>query len=84
MIVQQLRNLGINSTVLQGLGFGSIVGSIAIWNLRRINGDSAHAERFGIFIGLWAPTFLILANEVSALEKAEAATTSPSVTSPDA
>jgi len=22
----------------------------------------AHAERFGIFIGLWAPTFFILSN----------------------
>ena len=22
----------------------------------------AHAERFGIFVGLWAPTFFILSN----------------------
>ena len=46
------------------LGFASIVGSIAIWFL---TGGStveslAHAERFGIFVGLWAPTFLILSN----------------------
>ena len=25
-------------------------------------GDPAHAERFGIFIGLWAPTLMGLAN----------------------
>jgi hypothetical protein len=72
MIIQALRGIGINSTVLQGLGFGSILGSIAIWNLRRQSGDPAHAERFGIFVGLWAPTFLILANDMAALEKAEA------------
>lgn len=24
--------------------------------------QTAHAERFGIFIGLWAPTMLILSN----------------------
>jgi hypothetical protein len=46
------------------LGFASIVGSIAIWYLTR--GPSletqAHAERFGIFVGLWAPTFFILSN----------------------
>lgn len=42
----------------------SIVLSIWIWWF--MNGDApeeqAHAERFGIFIGLWAPTFLILSN----------------------
>ena len=44
------------------LGFASIVGSIVIWYTT--GGDQpdiqAHAERFGIFVGLWAPTFLIL------------------------
>jgi len=44
------------------MGFASIVGSIAIWFLTK--GDSlenaAHAERFGIFVGLWAPTFFVL------------------------
>jgi len=46
------------------LGFASILGSIAIWFLA--GGTTveaqAHAERFGIFVGLWAPTFLILSN----------------------
>lgn len=71
MIIQQLRSIGINSTVLQGLGLASIGGSIAIWNLRRLAGDAAHAERFGIFVGLWAPTFFVMANEAAAQEKAE-------------
>lgn len=39
-------------------GFLSIAASIAIWFL--FKGDAAHAERFGIFVGLWAPTFFIL------------------------
>lgn len=72
MIVNKLRGIGINSTILQGLGIGSIAASIAIWNLRRLRGDAAHAERFGIFVGLWAPTFLILANEAAAQEQHEA------------
>ena len=46
------------------LGFVSIIGSIAIWFLT--GGTSpesqAHGERFGIFVGLWAPTFFILSN----------------------
>lgn len=54
------------SKVTYYLGFLSILGSIAIWFL---TGGSeavtqAHAERFGIFVGLWAPTFFILSNRL--------------------
>ncbi len=46
------------------LGFVSILGSIAIWFYTggTTPESLAHAERFGIFVGLWAPTFLILSN----------------------
>lgn len=46
------------------LGFASIIGSIAVWYLTRgpMGEAQAHAERFGIFVGLWAPTFFILSN----------------------
>ena len=46
------------------LGFASIIGSIAIWYMSGGPGEEAkaHAERFGIFVGLWAPTFFILSN----------------------
>jgi len=48
-------------------GFLSILGSIAVWYLASVGNnpiwtipDQAHGERFGIFVGLWAPTFFIL------------------------
>lgn len=46
------------------LGFASIIGSIAIWYTTGGNdaNSQAHGERFGIFVGLWAPTFFILSN----------------------
>jgi hypothetical protein len=44
-------------------GFLSIGASIAIWFFYK-GGDSAHAERFGIFVGLWAPTFFILSDRL--------------------
>ena len=46
------------------LGFASILGSIAVWFLTggQAADTHAHAERFGIFVGLWAPTFFILSN----------------------
>ncbi len=50
------------STACVALGGASIVASIATWAAARgeTAEERAHAERFGIFIGLWAPTFLIL------------------------
>ena len=46
------------------LGFMSIAASIAIWYLTggKTVELQAHGERFGIFVGLWAPTFMILSN----------------------
>ncbi len=49
------------STACFVLGFASIVGSIAVWFLSK-GSDQAHGERFGIFVGLWAPTFFILSS----------------------
>lgn len=48
------------------LGFLSIIASIAIWLFQ--GGPAVafepriHGELFGIFVGLWAPTFFILSN----------------------
>ena len=39
----------------------SVAGSIVVWSLTG-DSDPAHAERFGIFVGLWAPTLMGLAN----------------------
>ena len=36
----------------------SVACSILVWCLS--GGDPAHAERFGIFVGLWAPTLMTL------------------------
>ena len=38
----------------------SVVASIGVW--MSVDGDPAHAERFGIFVGLWAPTLMGLSN----------------------
>ncbi|NJK90888.1 MAG: hypothetical protein HC904_03050 [Blastochloris sp.] len=57
------RKLGLICFIL---GFASIAGSIAIWYAAGGVGSDplevAHGERFGIFVGLWAPTFFILSN----------------------
>lgn len=68
MLVQRMKDIGITSDVLQILGFASIFGSIATWRTAAGSGDSAHAERFGIFVGLWAPTFFALAGQLAIAE----------------
>lgn len=55
------------STICFQAGMLSILLSIWIWWFLNGAGSSspeeqAHAERFGIFVGLWAPTLLILSN----------------------
>ena len=49
------------SNVCFVMGFVSILASIAIWAMAK-DPDPAHGERFGIFVGLWAPTFFALSD----------------------
>ena len=52
---QQLSNVCFTASLV------SVNVSILTWVFAS-QGDPAHAERFGIFIGLWAPTLMGLAN----------------------
>ena len=63
------------STTCAVMGAASIVASIGIWASTKghTSEERAHAERFGIFVGLWAPTFFILADLLG-----RSAATSPS------
>lgn len=66
-MIKLIRDLGISSDIAFGASFASILLSILMWNIRR-GADAAHAERLGIFVGLWAPTLAILGH---ALQQAE-------------
>ena len=57
----QLKRLGDLRLVL---GFLSVLASLAIWFYTAGSEPltQAHGERFGLFAGLWAPTFFILSN----------------------
>lgn len=68
MLVRTLRSTGISSDVLHLAALASIGGSILTWRAAKSKGDPAHAERFGIFVGLWAPTFFALADAVKQSE----------------
>ncbi|AKJ63908.1 hypothetical protein [Kiritimatiella glycovorans] len=48
------------------LGFLSIVGAVLVWFLAggTTPEKQAYAERFGIFIGLWVPSFFALSTRL--------------------
>jgi hypothetical protein len=58
------ENLRILSDVCLYLGFLSIIASVATW-FTAARENRAYGERFGIFIGLWVPSFFILSNRLS-------------------
>ena len=63
-MVELLKKVGLSQDLMFVLGFASVGASIAVWNAKKGN-DPAHAERFGIFIGLWAPTFFAIGNSLA-------------------
>ena len=71
MIFRALHRLGIPSDVAYGAALVSIAVSIGAWAIRNEK-SAANAERLGIFIGLWAPTFMIIGNGLH-VEEAQAA-----------
>ena len=58
------ENLRLLSDVCLYLGFLSIIPSIVTW-FTASRENRAYGERFGIFIGLWVPSFFILSNRLS-------------------
>ena len=68
MLIKQLKETGATSDMMYGAMLASIAGSILIWAMKK-DGNEANAERFGIFVGLWAPTFAILGNALETQEQ---------------
>jgi hypothetical protein len=76
--IKVLRRAGISSSMCYTAGLASIGLSIASWFTSR-NLESkgiARADRWGIFVGQWAPTFFALGNAMRMEE--EMAETRPS------
>jgi hypothetical protein len=74
-IALALHRAGLRSDLLHGLGFASVVGSLALW-ARSAGADDrfakARAERVAIFVGLWPPTLFLLGKVLQDLESAPA------------
>ena len=70
-MLRKLKSLGYSANLSYALGFLSVIASIAIWFTQGGTGDAeaaAAGERFGIFVGLWAPTFMAIGNGIDNLK----------------
>lgn len=63
-MISMLRRAGISSSMLYTAGMASIGLSVASWMMSRSIESRGidRADRWGIFIGQWAPTFFALGN----------------------
>ncbi|HUR05204.1 MAG TPA: hypothetical protein VM347_21850 [Nonomuraea sp.] len=61
-MIKMLHKMGIKASHMYAAGFGSIGVSVASWVMSRNyeKAELARADRWGIFIGQWAPTFFAL------------------------
>lgn len=69
-MLRKLKALGFSANLSYALGFLSVIISIVVW-FTQGGTDAGEAgaagERLGIFIGLWAPTFMSIGNGIDNL-----------------
>ncbi len=63
-MIKLLRDLGLTSDIAYLAALASIGASVAAWAASRSMEDAPgeKADRWGIYVGLWAPTFMALGN----------------------
>lgn len=70
-MVKKLHEMGVRSEHAYVAGAGSIALSFASWLVSRKAEDAGldRADRWGIFVGQWAPTFFALGNALRSYER---------------
>jgi hypothetical protein len=63
-MIKFLRGLGITSDLAYVAAIASIGASVVAWTMSSKMEDAPgeKADRWGIYVGLWAPTFMALGN----------------------
>jgi hypothetical protein len=63
-MIKFIRGLGLTSDLAYVAAVASIGASVAAWTMSRNMEDAPgeKADRWGIYVGLWAPTFMALGN----------------------
>ena len=71
MVIKKLYELGLRSEHAYAAAFASIAASFAVWavSLSQEKAGLDRADRWGIFVGEWAPTFFGLGLALSHYEQ---------------
>jgi hypothetical protein len=71
IMIKLLHRLGVTSDVAYLAALASIGASVAAWGASRSMENAAgdRADRWGIYVGLWAPTFMALGSALKIDEK---------------
>ncbi|MFD6096902.1 hypothetical protein ACFVWN_18800 [Nocardiopsis flavescens] len=61
-MIKKLSEMGVTSELAYAAGFASIGLSVAAWvvSKKKEDADTDRADRWGLFVGEWAPTFFAL------------------------
>jgi hypothetical protein len=70
-MIEKLHDVGLKSEYAYIAGFASIGLSFLAWatSVKAEDAGTDRADRWGIFVGHWAPTFLGLGNALRSYEK---------------
>lgn len=68
-MIRILRDFGLTSEIAYAAGIFSIFFSIFSWGAAKRKQDKPSAQRWGIFVGLWAPTFMEIGNALKIEEQ---------------
>jgi len=71
-MLRKLKSFGFSANLSYALGFLSVIASIVVWFTQgglEAGEAGAAGERFGIFVGLWAPTFMAIGNGIDNLSE---------------
>jgi hypothetical protein len=73
MIVKKLHDAGVRSEHAYAAAFGSIGLSLVSWLASNKQENLERADRWGIFVGEWAPTFFALGLALANYEQSDSA-----------
>ncbi|HEX5494104.1 MAG TPA: hypothetical protein VFX70_05950 [Mycobacteriales bacterium] len=73
-MIRKLHDIGMSSDAAYLAGFSSIGIAVAAWISSKTveRAGTARADHWGMFVGLWAPTFISLGNALRMEEEHEA------------
>lgn len=71
MIARSLHRVGVRSDHLEAVSMGSVGLCVALWiRAKTVDQDErGNAERRALFVGLWPPTFWLIADSLERRER---------------